>query len=174
MILKKPIPGLNLRRPALSYLALSYLVTILCFEGLVYANSVPRVVTGFVVEKQDLVIVIQQDKKTLVPVNINDIATVAVLDSRKLSRGVLGAMGVGPAAGGITVAIMGHPRNTREVFKGIAVGAILIPLKFAYNWWIRKEPRIIFHVNGAGTKDVEIIKNILLGTKVRITSKNHL
>lgn len=165
MILKKPILRFN---------PLSYLVTMLCLEGLVYANSVPRVVTGFVVGNQDSIIVIQQDKKTLVPININDIATVAVLDSRKLSRGVLGAMGVGPLAGGITVAAIGKTRNVREISRGIGVGALLGPLKFAWNWLIRKEPQGVFHVNGAGTADIEIIKNILPGTKVRITSKNNL
>lgn len=165
MILKKPISKLNL---------LGCLAAVLCLEGLAYANSAPWVITGFVVEKQDSVIVIQQGKKTLVPINVNDIATVAVLDSRKLSRGVRGAMVVGPAAGIITVAVMGNPRNIRELSKGVGVGALLGPLKFIWNWWIRKEPQTIFHVNGAGTADVEIIKNILPGTKVRITSKNRL
>lgn len=165
MILKKPISKVNL---------LGCLMAIMYLGGPAYANSVPRVVTGFVVEKQDSIIVIQQDKKILVPVNVNDIATIAVLDSRKLSRGVREAMVAGPAAGMITVAVLGNPRNIRELSKGIGVGAMLGPLKFVWNWWIRKEPQIIFHVNGAGTTDVEIIKNILPGTKVRITSKNHL
>ena len=169
MILKKPIQDLPI--------VLLVLILFLTFQcKTAYANNVPLVIIGRIVEKQDSTLVIQQNKNTLVPVNIDNIATLAVLDSRRASHGVAGAIAIGAGAGMFTVLIAGNgPRNIREISKGTGTGALLGPLKFVWNKLTDQPPEIIYHVkNGPGVDGSEIIKNLPLGTRVRVTHKNNL
>lgn len=115
-------------------------------------------------------------------ISLTEIQTLAVLDPKELTDNVkrdAAIVGVGSSVGAST-GVINPPKGLQQSkFKNVLlIGTSMATLgaltRFAYNFLAQKPPMTIYDSNNPSFNDPTIINNLPIGTKIRITQKNHI
>ena len=147
------------------------------------AAEIPAVVEGKIINvepSKSITIAITKSKS--IELSLADIRTLAVKDPKELTDNVGTAAGVGSAGGavGASTGVINPPEGLQQsklkdialVSASVAVLSALVMV--AHNFLTQKPSMTIYDVNNAGLSDLTSINNLPVGTKVRITQKNHI
>lgn len=138
------------------------------------ANNVPGVVTGELIHKTEKSIFLKNGGKSQIEIGLSSIGSLMVLDGKKFTDGWLGKTAIGGGSGlGLSVIDGNSPKNFKQTMKMGGIGAGLgFVLRVGWNFITRKPPVLIYD-SSRPSNTVELIKALPLGSKVRITYKNH-
>lgn len=147
------------------------------------ATEVPTAIEGRIIKIEPPgSIAIEIGKSKGIELSLDEVKTLAVLDPKELTDGVGTAAAVG-GAGGATAASVGvvNPPKSLQRSKlrdaglvGIVVAALSAITKAGYNYLTMKKPMLIYDAENEALNNIAIISQLPVGTKVRITQKNHI
>lgn len=164
------------------FLPFAVLVSYLLVNNL-GATEVPITITGRILKAEpSKSITVEIGKSKGLELSFDEIKTLAVLDPKRLTDGVGTAAAVGGAGGAVAagVSAVNPPKglqgsNVRNAgLVGVVVAALSALARGGYNYLTMKQPMLIFDADNESLNNVAVIYNLPVGTKVKITQKNHI
>lgn len=147
------------------------------------ATEIPTTITGRVLKAEpSKSITVEISKSKGVELSLGEIKTLAVLDPKELTDGIGTAAAVGGASGAVAASAGAvNPPNGLKGSKirnmglvGVVTAAITGIVRAGYNFVTQKPPMIIYDADNQSLNNAAVIYNLPVGTKVRITQKNHI
>lgn len=152
---------------------------------LVDASEIASSITGTIEKiEPSKSILIKVGESRYVEKGMSDIRTLAIVDSRKLSDGVIGATILGSSSGavGSIIGVVNPPnqlsRSNNKLRNTIVVAAIAAGFsataKCAYNRLKIKKPIMIYDTSNSNLNKLLVLNSLSPGTRIRITYNNHV
>ena len=162
---------------------LTAILTICLTTNNLWATEVPVVIKGRILAvKPSESITVEIRKSKGIEFSLAEIKTLAVLDPKKLTDNVGTAAVVGGISGGAAnrVGVANPPQSLRRSkwkdagLVGIAAAAFGATAMAAYNFLTQKPPMLVYDAENEGLNNITVICQLPVGTKIRITQKNHI
>lgn len=150
---------------------------------ILHAADVPVAIEGRILAVEpSKSITIEINKSKGVELGLTEIKTLAVLDPKELMDNVRAAAVIGGLGGGVgaSVGVVNPPESFRRS-KWRDVGLVgLVAAGFSgtamavYNFWTQKTPMLVYDIENKNLNNIAIISQLPIGTRIRITQKNHI
>lgn len=127
-------------------------------------------------------ITVEINKSKGVELGLTEIKTLAVLDPKELMDNVGVAAVAGGLGGGVgaSVGVVNPPESLqRSKLKdaglvGLVAAGFSATAMAVYNFWTQKTPMLVYDIENKDLNNIAIISQLPIGTRIRITQKNHI
>lgn len=127
-------------------------------------------------------ITVEINKSKGVELGLTEIKTLAILDPKELMDNVGIAAVTGGLGGGVgaSVGVVNPPESFRRSkwrdvgLVGLVAAGFSATAMAVYNFWTQKTPMLVYDIENKNLNNITIISQLPIGTRIRITRKNHI